>query len=407
MLFGRENLDRIKPEELEPLLNSLFDRALSQFDKKMSSLGNNMRDSALQFKHALESFENVSAEPDLEDMYGVTASHLSGQKEMYTKALRHIIENLSLDDQTGPTIYERHRTNATRAGEAMNEILQTNFRFKQVLIGYANALKDFKVAYTAIEKYTNAMKEELGRKELDYAAYRHVKDSISSLLAALEERATGTEAIAAMEKDMERHGSDAVGTAEKSMTALIDKKAAMLSEFRSKTVALSDRIVRITRPLERAAKKMDHMSASKRQLSPFVSDPEGRIRGTHDYAEFTELLKQLVTELGDGKIDVKNSNELAEAAKELLNTDLYGMISELTEMRINETMMGNELGGLRTELASLNEAGKSREALRKRMESMKNDKIKQDGKINEICKTIEKRFGQQYGKRISVYLNIV
>ena len=406
MLFGREKPDRINPDELEPLLNSLFDRALSQFDKRMSSFGSDMRDSVLQFKRALESFENISAEPDLDDMYGVTASHLSGQKEIYTKALRHIIENLSLDDKTGPTVYERHKANTTRAEEAMNKILHTNFRFKQVLVGYANALKDFKAAYTAIEKCTKAMKEELERKGLDYATYMRIRNSISSLLVALEERNIGADAIAAMENELGRHGS-AVGAAEESITALIDKKAATLSELRSKTATLSDRIVRATRPFERAAKKMDHVSASKHQLYPFVSDPKGTIRSTQDYADFTSLLKQLVSELLDGKIDVKNNNELAEAAKELLNADLYGRISELAEMRINESSIGEELVTLRGELAGLKEAGRSREALRTRTDFVKKDKIMLDGKISELCKIIEKQFEQQYGKRISIYLNIV
>jgi chromosome segregation ATPase len=402
MFFDKGKPESVSPDALEKLLNSLFDKSLAQFDDRMSELRDGTNRSISQFGHALESFERLNTEPDLDEMYGITVSHILIQKGLYTKALRHIIESVPLDDRTAPTVYERHRMNVTIAGEMMKEILQANFRFKQVLNAYANELKEFKSAYTAIEKHTGLMKDELERKEKDYVAYKRIKELILSLTAMIEDRSISMDSVAALKKELERQEGDAIGAAEEQIVASINKKAKMLSELYSKRAILTDKIVRMTRPLERAAKKLDHMSTSKFQLSPFLSDPYGTVATVSDYNEFTELLKQLETSLKDGKIDVKNANELAELARELLDIDLYSMISEFKEIKNSEASITEESEKLKAELSMIKEAGRSKGALISEIESMDKNIYNFDSEINAKCRMIEKEFEQQYNKRISI-----
>ncbi len=66
------------------------------------------------------------------------------------------------------------------------------------------------------------------------------------------------------------------------------------------------RISLLTTPLERQARKMDHISLGKRRLYPMMADPVGEMKSEAEYQEFKALVKKLKEDVEKESVDAKN-----------------------------------------------------------------------------------------------------
>lgn len=401
-LFRGREPDNVRPDALEALLNSAFEKELGQFDERMSKLVTQLKEAFAQFAASVEEFKKVKGNPDVEDMYGASPSSIAAQKESYARTLGRTAAVTIEPKGDAANSYERYRPIFESASAAANEILGANFRFKQVMYGYAGHLSGLKASYSSIERHVSAMGLEFSQRSGDLASYNELKGRISRLESDIQELAGLAGAMAALEGMAAGSDGDAARTAESGMRARLEGKARELEEQRRRNAFIRDRITQLTLPLERASKKFDHVSGAKRSLSKFVSDPAGTITSDLEYAAFTAMAKNMQRSISSGEIALKSAEETNERINELLNSDLYGIITELRAAAAVELELERECKSLDSELAGLRGASESMARSREELEAMARRGEALESSISEGKRAIEGLFLRRYSMRIRI-----
>jgi chromosome segregation ATPase len=404
MLFGgKAKAEEVEQGGLVALLNGSFDRKLGRLGATTREVAGELRTARERFIAACEKFEAIDPEPYTEDLYSVNVNFIRSQKGLYAEALKRLAKELVPEHATkSANAYEECEALASHTGEVMSEILKTNATFRLVVHCYPNYLTDFKRSFSSIERLAGLLKGELVRRSQELAEYRAARESISRLDGYGQELHELEGTIERLKEDRSRRAAGEPDSGHSGIQEMLLEKRKELSRLEAEASGLHHRISLLTAPLDRPAKKFDHLSARKRPLHAFIEDPIGAIRGEADYAEFRELLQKLVEEVNSGKVEVKNREEIGGIASALLGADLPSMIGSFDSLQRMRSDLDGEVRGLERTLDSLREGRNASESAAHRLEDLER-RVAETERAREAQKAaVERLFLDNYRRQISI-----
>jgi DNA repair exonuclease SbcCD ATPase subunit len=405
MFFGgKGRAESVKPDELYPLLNSLFDKKLGPFKTRTASILNELQEAKTQFSSACKEFEGLDEEPYTEDLYAFNVNFIKGQKNLYARAQKRLIDDLELESESAQNAYDGCASIVSNVESVTKEMLKTNANFRQVVQCYPNRLREFKKSFSAIERLTKSLRGELDKSEGEFSDYKAVRERISELNLKREELEMIGKRIETMKKDSKPDGEGDSSKNELDASERLSNKKAELAKVSDEGSRLYNKINLMTAPLERVAKKLDHLSAGKKQLHAFIEDPISSISNEAEYSEFRALVQKLNKAVETEEVSVKNRAEVSRGASELLNIDIYSMINSYRSIQQRTSELSNEIRSLETALGSVREERATYERRVKDIEALERraDEIR---KAVEASKSaVERLFSDCYLKPILIDL---
>ncbi len=403
MLFGgKAKAENVEPGELRALLDSSFDAKLGQFWKRVENETEELRRARQQFIDACDRFERIDPEPYTEDLYSVNVNFIRGQKNLYAEALKRLAKDLVPESVRAANAYEECEAVASHVERVSAELLKTNATFRLVVHCYPNHLGDFKRSFSSVERLTRQLRAELERKSREFAEYRAVREGISRFESYGMELEQMMQMINELRRGLAPGGGDASDIGQRDLAEKLSAKRAELARATSESSDLRNRIDLLAAPLERPARKFDHLSARKRQLHAFIEDPMGTLSGEAEYAEFKTLVQQLVEAVNSGAIDIKNREDTLRAASTLLSSDIRSLIASFRSVRQRRSDLEGEVRSLERTLNSLKEGKTASESAAHRVETLEK-RIAETAKAREAERAaVEKLFLDDYRRVVSI-----
>ncbi len=397
-LFGGNGTETLGIDALEARLNSLFDRKLGQLDFRAAGIVRGLGGAKAKFGGACDIFYALDAKPDTEDMWNPNVTMIKSQKGAYAMALKKVVAGMQLEAGAAPNIYERYSTILENARSANTDILKVNARYKTIMHCYANHLKNFRKCTTELEKLMQAMERELESRSRELAEYNEVKRQIT-VLKAYESDLRLLESRSGSLKQERLPGAE-----EQEMIKELETKKKEYANASKQASGLYEKIRELVAPLERASKKFDHISAGKKRLYRFMSDPVASIGDQTEYAEFREMLKRLRERIGSENIDVKNKDAALSAADYLIESDLYSMIETYRELEGSRSGLDAEVVHLETELKYVRSSKESAEKAARDASVLQAGIGETKRSMDTAKAALERLFAAYYGRSVSVSL---
>jgi hypothetical protein len=402
-LWGSE-VENIEVASLHQMLNALFDKKLAKLESKASGIVKEMNSVRRQFLDACDRFEKLDAMPDTEDIYNPNINSIKTQKDLYARSIRKVIGDLQTATEGAQNTYERYARILANVESSNTEMLRTNARFRIVLHCYAKHLGGFKRSESDLEKLIAAMKNELERRGAELYEYNKVNDQILELRLRLDELHNLENRNKALGAGSARNISASIDRDESETASMLESKREEERTVSSQVADLNSAITSLVAPLEKAAKKFDHMSTSKKQLHRLVSDAANTIGDESGYLEFMAMVKELKERLDEGKISVKNHDAVSSAAERLLDSDIYSMIKSVRSANERKRKMEADIANLKMEMNHIKSYRENTEKTVNSIEEMKKIISDVQGSMSYSKTAVEKSFLEHYGKRIRIAL---
>ncbi len=401
MFFGRRKPEEVSVDNLNQFLNLQFEKKLGQLGSRSRTITDNLNQTILKFSDACDRFEKLEAEPSVEGRYSVNINSIKTQKGRYTSSLKHILSSARFEVDDAANSYDKYRRILSDLERMIKDILEANANFKIVLYCYSNHLWDFKSLFSEIERRTEELKSELGNKSDEFSEYSAVGEHILRLNNCREGAGSLKKGMDAL-KNGTRQGNENSPDKDVEISRKLCDKKSELARLNKERSSLHDRITSLTLPLERASKKLDHLSSGKAKLHVFVEKPINTINNESEYGEFRSLVQELNKKIHEGSIDLKNGDKVSEAVSMLLNSDIYSMINSFKAYQQKELEMSGEIDALER---GQNEIRNERTASERHAQEMAD----MEARAKEIEKNkaaeksaIEKLFLDHYGVLISI-----
>lgn len=404
MLFGMgSKKEEAYVDELEALLNSLFDKKAGSLGSKGSSIADQLARARVQFSDACKKFEEVNDEPEAEYFFIDNINFIKGQKLAYTKALRRILDDWTISSSAFPTLHAKYSQLLSGTDMFIKDVLRSNNNFKKVLRAYPDYLDLFKGSFSLIERLTESLRNELERTSSAFSEYNKLKRDLDGLNQLMDE-------LSAAKQNMldltERIGSKAhADNAVLSPPDSIFESRKALSDINAEIVALRQRIADLTLPLDRVSKKFDHNAHRKRELNRFIENPAGSISLESDYNDFKTLLEEMRVQLDEEKIEGKNEPRVRSALSKLANADLYGMILQLRSLQEKHTSINEEIRLGEERLSRAKEAERNSMIVLESKDSLSKRISELDSRIEKSKEGVEMLFLEYYGKKLLIKIN--
>jgi len=402
MRFGKHEPEKIKPDELEKLLNSLFEKKLDQFEPKAHAIINELKKSKLEFSEACNELKELKAEPYTEDIRPQTINFIKSQKGLYADALRRNISNMNLEPINALNSYEKYKLILSNVDKVTNEVLKSNANFKQAMYCYSDHLGNFKRSFSAIERLMEALRHEIESRSKEASEYAALKEHISKLNLQSDELEVLNQSANALREFLNNKDKDMVGKDESKLSESLSSKRSELSSVRSEISKLSERINLLTSPLERSAKKFDHVSAKKKQLHYFLEDPITRISNEFEYIEFMTLVKELKGAVEKGTIETKNKPGTTSLISALLDSDIYNIINSLKSLQLKRSEIENEINILEIALVDIKKGKDASSKAAQEIATIEERAKEITKSMTSTKSTIEAMFSDYYHKQMSI-----
>ncbi|MCL5427578.1 MAG: hypothetical protein M1321_00120 [Candidatus Marsarchaeota archaeon] len=329
---------------------------------------------------------------------------LKSQKANYAKALKHAIGKADLAVREAPNAYEKYNNVLAEADRISNDILAVNANFKTVMYCFSKHLSGIKRAFSALERRRESLRMELSRRAGPAMQYSRVTERILAINALLEESRSLREGAASLEKALESGKRSAVENEESKIQERISQGMSGLRSIDDQISRLSSGISLVTTPLERPSRKHDHLSVRKRQLQHMLADPVESIRTDSDYAEFTDMIKEMRASIEKNAIDIKNRESALNVIDKLLGSNLLDTITSLRLLRQKRTDMEREIRALEGALSELRRGKRSHEDTRREMDKMIERAAEADKSVEPAKQELESMFLEYYKRRISIII---
>lgn len=405
MFFGKREPEGVAPDGLENLLTNLFEKKIGQFEPKAHGILENMKEARKEFIAACDELETLDAEPYTEDLYFASVSSIKNQKILYTKSIRRIANDMRLETAGGLTSYERYGLTLGGVEDAITEMLKTNASFKTVLYSYSNHFGSFKKAFSGIEKCRDELRREISNKANEAAEYAKIREEISRFNSGREELTTLEQSISALESSLNRRNGAGLEDERGKILKNLEEKRREFSDMTVDATRLSEKISLLTAPLERSARKQDHLSLKKAMLSSFIYDPINKINGEAQYGEFVSLLNEMKENVEKGEIDTKNKEGTLKSISMLLNSDIYSTINSFNSLQERKGVVGEEVKILERTLNELKKGRDSAEKTEKDITLMKEEAEVARKSIISGKSSIERMFSEYYRRQITVIMD--
>jgi len=403
MLFRKNEPENIKPDTLNGLLVSLFEKKLGQFEAKAQAIINSLGQAKIEFIDVCNKFEKLDVAPYTEDMRFANINFIKGQKELYVTALLRIISKMRLEaDDT--ISYNRYKLILSNIDEITNEILKTNAHFKLVMYCYSSYIGDFKKTFSAIERFREALRREIDSRSNEASEYAKLKEQITRLNSQIDELEALGYDINALKAILNSKDKSIAEEDEAKLSESLSTKKAGLSKLNGEISKLSETISVLTIPLERPSKKLDHLSPRKKPLYYFIANPVKHISSETEYNEFVVLVKELKEAIDKETIDTKNKAGTTGLISTLLNSGLYNIINSLKLLQHKRSEVEDEIKSLEIIFEGIKKGKDTSEKTIQDMAVME-EKAKEIIKSTTSIKSmIEAMFSSYYRKSISIVL---
>lgn len=400
MFFGRGNAsENVQLKELAGTLNRLFNEKLRLLEAKGANLIKELKYNETEFVNACDDFEALSAEPDLDYIYTTNTGFIKSQKSSYAKNLKHIMSSTPIIDN--PIIYSKYSAVLYDTELKINSVLKNNSLFKMVVLAYANHLSNFKRVFSSMERLRNTIRREIENYNEEYSEYKTTMDNVQSLLAMEEELHLIKENEQTLKSKPSTHG---LRSEEAELKEKITKKTLEIEEIDGKIAGISSRIEMLLSPLNRAARKYDHLSLEKTKLMDLMNDPVGKIATEQDYNKFADLVNGMKKEINLGRIDVKNTKEAEQQIAKIFNENLYALIQDKRSLSSRRSSIHEELRSFQAIMQDIEE----NERREKSYADTISDIAKRIGELQKsqssLKNTTEALFLRCYKKRINIIL---
>lgn len=406
LFFGKKPAEpeKVSIHELEALALSSFEHKSGNLEARAEAEILGMRNSVSEFLDACASLDVLDAEPYVQDLYFPNIASLKSQKSSYAKALRHTMDKIDLTPGRAQTTYDRYNELLSKVDDVTNEVLGVNATFKTIMYCYANHLARIKRSFSTLERHREALRTEISRRAGPASEYSRISERISALKSLIEESKALKEAAAAFNQDKSKDITGKVEAEEASLLVKISEKKLELPQTELSLSKLSANISKITLPLERPSRKLDHITVRKRLLYPMITDPMSNITNKEAYVEFVDLVKELKKNIEAGSIDIKNKESTLDIISETLNSDLYSMLVSFKALQQKHSDIEREIMIMEGALAETRKGkislGKSKEEVR----IMETKSVELSKSINPTKQEIEAMFMEYYRKQILILL---
>lgn len=347
MLFGRAPArENIPLSELEAYLDRCFDGKLRRLSTRMPEIESGLTRSFNDFEKAVREFSKSTAAPDMENLYGLKENNLKSQKENYSSSLLHLLS--PPPKYRGRNLYLKAKDVLGSYSSFITGIMKVNSSFRLAMIGYAGELTGVKRHFTSMERLCKELGNEINLCSLEENEYRKIGSRISAMLEDVSE-------IGALTKSSES-ASPSFSSDESALRDLqkrLEDKEKMAETARHRHREADSALAHLLLPVERVARKHDHMSLAKIKLTEYLKDPAERIRTAEDASTIHRHLSEISDEIREGKIGAKNSAGLVSQIEAIRNNDLLLLAESSRTTAVELKNSETELAELRTQLLAL------------------------------------------------------
>jgi hypothetical protein len=394
---GKDKVREVHFSELADMLNSDFESRMAGFSERCRQAVSKIDRSQRMFLEACSGFERINVKPDIDREYyysKVDPSLIESQKANYIKALRGIVGSGS--PALARNTYESNTAVLGAAKAQRDKVLKTNGTFRGVFMAYAKHLERFKEASLELDRAISKLEYELEREKDSYEEYKRMIDSafrLSDLVRMLEEAKMEERGIDKHERD------DTAETAAKEEARKIRDELSHLSES---IEGPTTEILALFLPLERPARKYDHVTGKKNKLSDAIERPIDTVSGVESYQRLREDLLSMDEAIRKGEIELKNKDDVLGNIAKICDPGLVEKVLKTKKMENERTRMEQRLLSAEAELDK--ETAKSMENAVEieRKKGLQQEIRSVSEEIATISSAIENAYGKSYKRRIKI-----
>ena len=401
MFFGKEKEEKLGIDESEEYLARMFDERTSSVEELGRLCAARILKARNDFAEHSSAFEELDSEPYTEDLYISNPNSIKGQKVLYARSVRHTAEKMNLDWSDEKTAYERSVALLGRADSAINEILKTNAAFRTVLYSYSNYMVEMKKDFAVMEHTVGELRKGIGRKDAEFAHFREIREEITKLKEVELERKTLDDMLKAAGSGPSE-GKNKEMELRKELLKNLEAKNAEIEEADAHISALSERISLLSAPLEKLARKHDHLSMDKMKLGDFLEDPKSTIRSRNDYAVFGAMLGKMRENIEKERVAVKNKESVLDSIDELWKSDIYELVESEKNLMAGKLGLEAEVRIIKESVGKVDKRISHMDDEDAEMEDIKTRTEELIGFSDKLKKSIERMFLEYYKKKISI-----
>jgi hypothetical protein len=331
-------------------------------------------------------------------LYRIKEGFMESQKANYSSSVLHLFSSPPKYGGAG-TAYSRAKAMLEAYSSFTTSVLKTNNSFKFVMVGYAKDLAEVKRRFTALERLCSELGGEIATCAPEEAEYSKLRSRVVGIQETLSE----IERLRNPRSESVRNASGDEG-AEGAVRKQMEETSKHLELARHRYREADSTLANLLLPVERAARKHDHLSTAKRKLADYMKDPAEHIRTPEDGAIIHRHLVEIEEEIGAGKIEAKHPEALIAQIAAIRSKDLLTLAASAREAAAELRRSETELSGLHAHLQSLEKAKEERqkaEAGRARTEQ--EISLKQAKLVSEK-KELEQLIQSSYRKHVEITL---
>ena len=407
MFFGKRDKrepDRVPLDELESLEASLFEQKLDNLEPRAKAALDGVRAASAEFSRECDRLYELDAEPYVQDLYFPNINGIKNQKGFYAKALKHAIERLRLEPDGAANIYDRYNDMLSEVDRVANEVLSVNANYKTILYCYSRHMPGMKRAFATIERNRDGLREEITKRSGTASAHSRITERITALRSLLDDSRALKEGSQALSRDLSIGDKEAAARQEAEILKEISGKRSEISSISEAISKHSSDISRLTLPLERPSRKLDHIMVRKRSLHAMLADAAGSITSSTDNDEFLELIRELKKNIENGSIEVKNRDGTLETVSELLGSDMYSMVESFKALQQRRSDLERDIRVLEGVIVDIKKGKSSAEKAKEEIRRMEGMAEEMSTKVAPAKAELESMFLQHYNKSLLIIL---
>jgi hypothetical protein len=397
-MFGRAMPEvKLTFEQLPRYLDQCFNGKLKELESSAGRIIKALDEAKSQFETACEAFERGDYEPDTEYTPRLSASYIKSSKGAYIKSLRSILVQHSHAAQAD-NIYSKYNYEQSEIEHMVDSVLKTNMQFNPVLLGYSDNLGNFKKSFSAMEKCSKSLKDELLLWGDEVGEYKAILGEINRIQVLDEEHRNIRSALESMTT---KAGKDEVTPADP-VVAMLEKERAKLSDIERRRAALEASIASTMMPLERAARKYDHSIGRKSKAADYITKPMESIADKASYSEFQNIIEAIYKEIESGGLEIKSKTVALHSVDVIRKGDV---LRDIEEAKALDDELREGRAAVR-DLERMAEEMHMRDIDSKNIEAEREAMLGKDAAIireqTSIRKNIEDEFARFYKVRLSI-----
>ncbi|MEM3296394.1 MAG: hypothetical protein QW696_00650 [Candidatus Micrarchaeaceae archaeon] len=405
MLFGRHEAEEVA-------VGSLNGYAIALFDSKLRKVNARCGRSLAKLESALKDFESACIElgaleavPDLESISSGASKAIAEQKPRYVKELTSVIASLrqDLSKVSEPTKYEEVLAKKTLIEGAVEDMLKLNSLFRGVLIGYGGYFGDIKRTFKAVENSLSALKFDIDGGSVDFLNHKNLVVLAGKLTALLGEFSASSAENSALRQNSKFADNHSTNESERAkLLGRIDEISKNIESAEQKKKSVIASINSMLAPLERAARKYDHGSASKFKLADAIKNPLDAIHDSESYSRFVAALKDMQSKIAAIEPNPKELDLIQQQLGMVLSSNILDSIYEISEFEGKENALLGELNDAKALLADIDRIRKGKEDIENAIKANEEKQAAILAKISSTKENIEKLFYVYYKKKVRI-----